>query len=238
MQSSKLPIKKSLYAVYLIGVRKKRLSSLQLACKLGIARGTAWRLGHKTREMWSQDALFPMYGELKIDGSCVSGLEKREHKHNRMYAGRGTIGMQPAMGRPQRDNRQIHNWPADFTPARVLQPHIRVNVEPDSTVYTKCVGAFEGMHHHQHEVVAHGVGEYVRDKVGTNEIESIWTPLNREIIDSYQHVSVKRLFRYVDEVYCLDDIWKAHAFSLMAASAVEIVGRGLMRRALVDGDAT
>ena len=201
MQSSKLPIKKSLYAVYLIGVCKKRLSSLQLACKLGIARGTAWWLGHKTRETWSQDALFPMYGEVKIDETCVSGLEKRERKHNRMNAGRGTIGMQPVMGMRQRDTRQIHNWPADFTPARVLQPHIRVNVEPDSIVYTECVGAFEGMHHHQ-------------------------------------HVSVKRLFRYVDEVYCRDDSWKAHAFSFMAASAVEIVGRGLMRRALVDGDAT
>ena len=60
MQSSKLPVKKWLYAMYLMSVSKKGLSSCQLARELGIAQEAAWRLGHKIREAWNQDAVFPM----------------------------------------------------------------------------------------------------------------------------------------------------------------------------------
>ena len=67
MHSSKLPVKKWLYAMYLMSVSKKGLSSLQLARELGIAQEAAWRLGHKIREGWNQDALFPLSGEIEID---------------------------------------------------------------------------------------------------------------------------------------------------------------------------
>ena len=76
MQSSKLPVRKWLYAMYLMSVSKKGMSSLQLAQELGIAQEAAWRLGHKIRKAWNQGALFSMSGEVEVDETYIGGKEK------------------------------------------------------------------------------------------------------------------------------------------------------------------
>ena len=77
MQSSKLSVKKWLYAMYLMSVSKKGLSSLQLARELGIAQEAAWRLGHKIREAWNQDAVL-LHGEVEIDETYIGGKEEKQ----------------------------------------------------------------------------------------------------------------------------------------------------------------
>lgn len=42
-------------------------------------------------------------------------------------------------------------------------------------------------------------GEYVRDGVHTNSIESVWAVLKRGLHGVYHHASEKHLRRYVDE---------------------------------------
>ena len=89
MQSSLLPIKKWLYAIYITSVSKKGLSSLQLARELGISQESAWRLGHKIRENWNQDALFPMSGTVEIDETYVGGKERNKHASKKQKEGAG-----------------------------------------------------------------------------------------------------------------------------------------------------
>jgi hypothetical protein len=50
-----------------------------------------------------------------------------------------------------------------------------------------------------HETINHGNGEYVRDGVTTNSIESVFAVLKRGIIGVYHHASKKHIGRYVDE---------------------------------------
>jgi hypothetical protein len=50
-----------------------------------------------------------------------------------------------------------------------------------------------------HDTVNHGKGEYVRDDVTTNSIESVFAVLQRGLIGVYHHASKKHLGRYVDE---------------------------------------
>ena len=50
-----------------------------------------------------------------------------------------------------------------------------------------------------HETPTHGVGEYVRDGVSTNGIESVSAVLKRGLHGVYHHASDKHLHRYVDE---------------------------------------
>ena len=47
--------------------------------------------------------------------------------------------------------------------------------------------------------VNHSEGEYVRDGVTTNSIESVFAVLKRGLIGVYHHASPKHLGRYVDE---------------------------------------
>lgn len=195
MQASKLPVKKWLYAMYLISVSKKGLSSLQLARELGIAQEAAWRLGHKIREAWNQDALFPMAGEVEVDETYVGGKEKNKHRDKKLNAGRGAVGKQPVMGLRQRGTGDVH------------------------------------------ESVAHSAGEYVRDQVHTNGIESFWALLKRGLLGSYHHVSVKHLSRYVDEFCHRHNARDEHALAFMRRTASEMVGRRLTHRMLVDGEA-
>lgn len=50
-----------------------------------------------------------------------------------------------------------------------------------------------------HEAVKHSAGEYVREQVHTNGIESFWAMMKRGIVGVYHHVSKKHLHRYVNE---------------------------------------
>jgi hypothetical protein len=52
---------------------------------------------------------------------------------------------------------------------------------------------------YKHETVRHGVGEYVRGKVHTQNIDSFWSLLKRGIMGSFHHVSKGYLPLYVNE---------------------------------------
>ncbi len=49
------------------------------------------------------------------------------------------------------------------------------------------------------EKINHGLGEYSRNGVTTNGIESVWAVLKRGLHGVYHHASKKHLARYVDE---------------------------------------
>jgi hypothetical protein len=49
------------------------------------------------------------------------------------------------------------------------------------------------------KTIKHSAGEYVRDGVTTNGIESVWAVLKRGLYGVYHHASPKHLGRYVDE---------------------------------------
>lgn len=52
---------------------------------------------------------------------------------------------------------------------------------------------------YKHEAVNHSVGEFIRDQVHTNGIESFWSMLKRGYVGVYHQMSKKHLQRYVDE---------------------------------------
>lgn len=70
-----------------------------------------------------------------------------------------------------------------------------------ATLHTDEAGAYADMGglFFTHESINHSEGEYVRDGVTTNGVESVFAVLKRGLIGVYHHASKKHLGRYVDE---------------------------------------
>ena len=91
--------------------------------------------------------------------------------------------------------------PVARTDKGTIQTTIIRQVEAGSTINTDEAGAYEGLGAlaFTHETVNHKAGEFVRDGVTTNGIESVFAVLKRGLTGVYHHASPKHLGRYVDE---------------------------------------
>ena len=200
-QSAKLSPRKCLYAIYLMVIAKKSISSCQMARELGCTQKTAWYLAQRIRETWLNKSSIgdPMAGEIEIDETYIGGLERNKHASKKLKAGRGPVGKQPVIGLRERGSGQVRAHPITGTDAAHLQGPVRSEVVPGSTIYTDGHRAYRGMGEYIHEAVEHSVGEYVRDQAHTNGIESFWALLKRGYIGTFHHFSEKHMGRYVDE---------------------------------------
>ena len=200
-QSAKLSPRKCLYAIYLMVIAKKSISSCQMARELGCTQKTAWYLAQRIRETWLNKSSIgdPMACEIEIDETYIGGLERNKHASKKLKAGRGPVGKQPVIGLRERGSGQVRAHPITGTDAAHLQGAVRSEVVPGSTIYTDGHRAYRGMGEYIHEAVEHSVGEYVRDQAHTNGIESFWALLKRGYIGTFHHFSEKHMGRYVDE---------------------------------------
>ena len=81
------------------------------------------------------------------------------------------------------------------------KPHrlVRTPVVPGSAIYTDKAPVCKDLDSHAHESIDHSVGEYIRDRIHTNGIESFWSILKRGCVGVFHHFSGKRLRRYLFE---------------------------------------
>jgi len=139
-------------------------------------------------------------GIIEIDETFVGGKEANKHETKKLKAGRGTLGKTPVLGMRERGGRTVA-MPIAGTDAQTIQNAILQNIEAGSTIHTDEAGAYVGVAGlpFDHDTVNHSQGEYVRDGVTTNGIESVFAVLKRGLIGVYHHASQKHLGRYVDE---------------------------------------
>jgi transposase-like protein len=198
-ERSHVPLHKWIYAMYLLVTARKGISSMQLAKEIGITQKSAWFVLHRLREACGSK-LEMLQGIFEIDETFVGGKETNKHESKKLKAGRGTIGKTPVIGMRERGGRTVA-MPIEGTDRATIQSVIESHVEVGSTLHTDESGACAGIHHFGvgHDTVKHGAGEYVREDVTTNGIESVFAVLKRGLIGVYHHASPKHLDRYVDE---------------------------------------
>jgi transposase-like protein len=198
-ERSHVPLHKWIYAMYLLVTARKGISSMQLAKEIGITQKSAWFVLHRLREACGSK-LEKLKGIVEIDETFVGGKETNKHEWKKLKAGRGTVGKTPVLGKRERGGRTVA-MPIVGTDKETIQAAIQRHVEVGSIVDTDESGAYTGIHFlgYTHGTVNHGAGEYVREDVTTNGIESVFAVLKRGLIGVYHHASPKHLDRYFDE---------------------------------------
>lgn len=155
----------------------------------------------RLREACGKD-LTMLQGMVEVDETFVGGIEANKHEHKKLKAGRGTVGKQPVLGlREKGKGGRVKALKIDSTDAGTITDAIVQNVAVGSTLHTdeaQAYGEIGGLFF-DHDTVNHSAGEFSRNGVHTNSIESVFAVLKRGLIGVYHHASPKHIGRYVDE---------------------------------------
>jgi len=184
-ERSHVPLHKWVYAMYLLVTARKGISSMQLSKEIGITQKSAWFVLHRLREACGPD-LEKLRGIIEIDETYIGGIEANKHEYKKLKAGRGTVGKTAVLGMRERGGRTVAT-PIESADKETVQAVIHQHVEVGSTLHTDEAGAYAGIGDSgfSHDAVNHSAGEYVRDDVTTNGIESVFAVLKRGLIGVY-----------------------------------------------------
>ena len=199
-ERSHVPLHKWIYAMYLIVTARKGISSMQLAKEIGITQKSAWfilggfaRLAATTSRRCAASS--------KSTRAIIGGKEKNKHEDKKLKPGRGTVGKTAVLGMRERGGRtkakpvKRHGCQRHSRPK--FAQHIEAGFDDPHRRAWRVTPALAVDYHARNDLS--GAGEYVRDGVTTNGIESVWAVLKRGLLGVYHHASPKHLHRYVDE---------------------------------------
>ncbi|MGE0371122.1 MAG: IS1595 family transposase [Gammaproteobacteria bacterium] len=232
-ERSHVPLHKWIYAMYLLVTSRKGISSMQLSKEIGITQKSAWFVLQRLREACGKD-FGKLSGIIEVDEMYVGGKDKNRHAGKKLSAGRGPAGKKAVIGIRERGGR-TKGMPIPGADAHSLQSSIHAHIEVGSVIHTDEYRAYKGIGaHFTHETINHGAGEYVRDGVTTNSIESVWAVMKRGLHGVYHHASEKHLHRYVNEfTFRLNDgNVKRHTLDRLDSFVKATAGRGITYKKL------
>ena len=225
MEGSNLKYRAWAVCIYLFTTNIKGVSSMRLHRELGISQKAAWFMLHR---LWLalEAETGPFAGPVEVDETHIGGKRKNKPLAKRKeLTGRGAVDMTTVAGAKDRETNWIAARVVENTDAPTLQGFVREHAAPGATVYTDEARAYKGMPEFDHQAVNHGVGEYVREMVSTNGMESFWSMLKREHQGIYHKFSPKHLDRYVTEFAGRHNAREADTIHQMTGVVAGMVGK-------------
>lgn len=202
-ESSHIPMRHWLQAIFLMASSKKGISSNQLHRTLGCTLKTAWFLSHRIREAMRSTDTSPMGsngGTVEVDETFYGRVEGAPKKGRTAWANKNVVVTLVERGGSAR------SFHVDGVRVADIQPILRANMNRDAQLMTdeanayKYIAEVDGL---DHNTVAHSKDEYVRregDKViTTNTVEGYYSVFKRGMKGTYQHCAEKHLHRYLNE---------------------------------------
>jgi transposase-like protein len=177
-ESSHVPMRLWLQALFLLCSSKKGISSNQLSRTLGVTLKTAWFMSHRLREAMRTVGFEPMGGAgkvVEIDETMQGRLEGAPKKvpHGQHFNWRNTVLTLVERGGSAR------SFHVDSATMATLLPIIRANVNRESRVMTDELTSYRklGDDFASHDSVNHSKKEYVRREGGrvitTNTVDGL-----------------------------------------------------------------
>ena len=187
MHRSKLPLRTWGMAIYLMTTHLRGVSSMKLARDLGIRQGTAWHLAHRIRRAYAVGAAggrAQFRGPVEADETFVGGSDRNRHWNKKRWRLGEGDGKVVVAGMKDRRTNRISAAVVPNTGHVALHNFVTSRTDESAVVYTDDHGSYRRLPR-RHEAVRHSVGEYVRDRVHTNGIESFWATLKRGYKGTY-----------------------------------------------------
>lgn len=208
-ESSHLPLRLWLQAIFLIASSKKGISSNQLHRTLGITLKSAWFMSHRIREAMRDDGLANFGsdgGAVEIDETFIGRDFTKKPKGEKK--GRGYEHKNKVLSLVDRTTGQAKSVVVDDLKLKTLLPILQANISENAHVMTDEAAQYNnryaglGRFFREHGIVCHSMGEYVSytDKnVHNNTIEGFFSIFKRGMKGVYQHCAHNHLNRYLAE---------------------------------------
>lgn len=140
------------------------------------------------------------------------------------------------VGVKERDSKKVKAKAIKNTQRDTLHDFIDDNVESDSPVNTADFKECENLNGCSRDNVRRSVGEYVREQVHIDGIESFWSKSKRAHKGTFQKISRKHLYRDANEFAVRHNIREEDAISQMEIIVAGMIGRRIMYKDLVSGE--
>lgn len=200
-ESSHVPLRLWLQAIFLIASSKKGISSNQLHRTLGVTLKTAWFMSHRIREAMNSTDAIPFGqggGAVEIDETYIGNDRPREPGH------RGGHHKRKVLSLIDRTTGRAKSMQVETVASKVLIPLLLKNVSPSAHVMTDEATWYYplALGFAKHDSVNHSKYEYVRladRNVHTNTVEGFFSIFKRGMKGIYQHCAKHHLHRYLAE---------------------------------------
>ena len=234
MARSKISLQKWAIAIYLCLTSLKSVSSMKLHRDLKISQPSAWFMLHRLRQAWAGKDDSPFEADESYWGGKRKNMSNAKRKELREAgAGRGAVGKEAVVGIRDRETNQVRARQIRDTRATTVQTFIHQNTAEGSTIYSDEAPVYKSIPGRKHGSVNHSVGEYVREQIHVNGMESFWASLRRAHKGVFHKISPKHLDRYVQEFAGKHNLRDKDTLAQMTAVAAGLMGRRLMYRDLI-----
>lgn len=200
-EDTRTPLQLWFYAIFLFVTTRHGVSGKELQRQLGVTYKTAWRIGHKIRDLIaSDDDMSKLVGHVELDEAYVGG------KRSGGKRGRGAAGKTVVMGMKEKGGR-IRTEVIPNVKKLTLREVTNRNVEKGSVVSTDELMSYglliEDGYKHGQVVHSQKIWKYYDWKTGewhdTNSVESFWKLFKASVRSTHIHISQKYMDRYLSE---------------------------------------
>lgn len=200
-ESSHIPLRLWLQAIFLIASSKKGISSNQLHRTLGVTLKSAWFMSHRIREAMRQDSPASFGtggGSVEVDETYIGTDRRRASGH------RGGHHKRKVLSLIDRNSGRARSMVVERVDIRSLLPLLSKNIHPSARVVTDDASWYRSLSldFASHDAVNHSAYEYVRPsdrRVHTNTVEGFFSIFKRGMKGVYQHCGKQHLHRYLAE---------------------------------------